>query len=733
MGYENAEISTYTEFAIVLTLACWVQFVCRLIATALTSRVKRVAHGSAPHSWNRVWRSACISLIRVSSAAWAFTASFLSAIITKWGVVVAIAGCVTLGVIVTETHAEVIPALDEAYNALYLPVVAPIRLVINVVRLLGDAVLPIMNALSETIAAPVSTVIKISWECDAGGDVFTSWITNSTALVMDATTSVTRWAFLDRLASPLDLKPVVMRTRYLGQGAFTLLSCACESAAPLGRAVLSFMFNPRTDEAVSETVNAVLGLAQVPANATLLAFSTSAWPRIYFEYPLDRTTSAVRAWENVTNDWLNQVVRAIDVNATAPPVFSVPAAATLIVVEALRVPAAAMAGADALLAGNVRLARDIFMAASFWDAVDGLLATTESVVLMFTQITLPYVRAARYGLATAIANVRLAWEFLVGIITNALGAPIVTWAPPFRDHASCYSYQGAQNGYNATQIAPRDSLGFSIAFVGRYDQLWVQNLRQFSHWLSRSVLVTDSAMTELALNSAAELLYAVVAKAAYLAGAARFSGNLRAACLSDLSSQWRAESFAFARAYSDANVNIDVGVASFRVNTAFLDPVESLSTHIARLPCQRATVPNYALTGGLSAYHAVGNLCNAKFVNEVPIKCDMRDADSCPDYNLPFGDLVVNPICAISDLSTTALRTVVEGVAIGIDVLDIALVAALNCLKPTATCQVEGNLTSLQVRGGSASKLRSLKMVSLEVYHLGGLAPQVVQTSNDSF
>lgn len=691
MGYGDARLTAYAELCLAATLWVWLWVPCKAAAAAVIGRHARRSVAGAASTFDGARETLLVGAARATSTAVGYAGTLASAVVGRLGLVTVLALCLVAGAVVTEVHPEMIVGIDAAYNALYLPVVAPLRLVLNVVRLLGDSVLPLWNAVSETVAVPAVTVLRVASQCNTGGDVLTSWITNSAGFIKNVAAAFTRWALVDRFANPLGLEPAVANARAMGQGAITLAECACEAAGPLARAVLAFLYTNRTDVAVSSTINAGLSFVQVPLNASLAAFRDEPDLIVDFEYIIDTFKTAAFSWTDVANDWLTRVAHVVDPDAKVVQLFSVTGHGAAVVLEGIRVPARALQNTKHIFSSEgPHICRDIFMASYFWEELDTFFTVIFDDVLKSVSTTVAmYANAQKYFLKTVAGCARLVCEYLVGVAVNAAGAFVGVPNLPFRDYQTCYVDTTGRwaNGMNQSWVPPKSSLRFTIAMVGRLDALVVQNIRMFGFWFARTVSISSAQSTEFMIKSTAELVYMVAAKGAYMATSTSSVGNAQAACMSAISSQWRAETY-----------NLIETIPEDTLRTAYVDILEAKGTLNPHLPCDAYTVPNYALMGGLTAYYVAGGLCNVKYVDGTPVKCDMRDRNSCPGMNLPFGDLVVNPVCALADAASSTLRTVAETGTLLTDVADVAVITAVNCLTSAfdsrSTCELAANVSS---------------------------------------
>jgi hypothetical protein len=170
-------------------------------------------------------------------------------------------------------------------------------------------------------------------------------------------------------------------------------------------------------------------------NATFVSLN-GVEARVGADYTLDHTIAAVTAWGQLADLQLLSLVSGL--THVRPHLFGAAAAGVTWACEVARVPLGLAFGSDRLVGGDVRFARDTLLAGQAWGAWNAAVTATFEGVFGTWVPAAPLAGAAECLVLLQSALVRAAWELVISLVTNGLGATAGPWPPPFRNNTGCY-------------------------------------------------------------------------------------------------------------------------------------------------------------------------------------------------------------------------------------------------------------------------------------------------------
>lgn len=502
--------------------------------------------------------------------------------------------------------------------------------------------------------------------------------------------SVASWLFVGFLREPLALTAPVSHVRGAGRALVAIVQCTCPTIAPVYRALSYPLFTNETDVAVSSAVNAVLGIAQVPINATIQTVWSMNPVRMNIDYPLDHARTALLAGAAVLNGQLRSIFFAVEALVSSggaplvpPPIFSPAARFGTVIVEAIRVPLTFMNSLDrAVRISNINTTYMTLRADRLFDEVSAALNETFISTLGATPfpsgaqtISYPFRNlgtAAYYGSLATSGAIRTLWQAFLAVPFGAVpGSAVILPADPFRGIAPCvrtFSFSFLRPIQGAT---PSGFMASFLAVPAGCAAYVDAPLRLFGDSIGRALgdfgLFGISNAAKFGAHSFASLVGTVTGQSAYYASFPLASGNLNVSCPSELAAQQILDATSFVEALPD-------------VLSQFVDFETALGSKDAHHGCSKFTAPNYFFYA-LAAFYQAGDACNAEYASGMPVRCDMRNITSCPDFALPYGDTTSNPVCAFDEAAVGVARSLVEGAGQLQEVFAQTLVFALNCLS----------------------------------------------------
>lgn len=650
MGFLDHGSTASTSLVLPVVLASAIWYFIHAASVVCVSRVvtrPRLSTHGANATLSGAFDELRTGIISGTSVLVSSSVNAVIGLVTNPGLIFAVIVFSLVGLATTAYMPNMIRFADEGYESIHAPVIVPLRFVLNILRLVVGAIYPLWIAAVHAFSIPFTLLAEVLTHCSrdsAGRWILTDVAMETLQAGSSALTATARWLFADMLRAPLDLTPAVAHYRAGGRAAVAVAQCSCPAVGGLYAALGAFLYTNRTDEAISETVNALLSLVQVPLNATIRSVWRMRPQRMNTDYVFDRVRNGAIAVADVLNIQIASIVEAVEVRLgefgvgaprrhslalspqelagesaaawTPPPVFSPGARLITVASELLRVPVNFANCFDLVVRReNANFTYALMRGERFFDEVDHLLNVTFKQVVGGTPLpslsggapSLPFANLgdALFWLTSAISrSVSAVWETMLAVVFGAVpGTGILLPGDPFQGILNCSNTYAGKN--LTTFIGGNTDLSYvSFLFVmpAHFSARVEPRLRLYGDAAGKAAadfkLQGIANTLRFSGHATGSVLYSVLAQMAYFAAFPLATRPLDSACPSELAARSRLDCVNLVEAIPD-----------------IIDQVVDLRTAIqsgdAHHICSQFTHPNYFYYGLAAFFHA-GDVCNPK-------------------------------------------------------------------------------------------------------------------------